>query len=191
MRLIFAILLTLNILNASELSSVEKLGIEYEGYKLGAVFTNKKANKIEDKSINYNKYLVNSKTIVVTDKKENRIVVIRKRFNKLAKSKLKSLVSSLIYQNGEPTAVAHEKIVYWIYDNNGKKYTQEDILKFKDEISNKQFLSSLLKGTSKSFKPFIMIKLQSSINIFDKNDTKKANVDIIYSFAKYLKEHGK
>jgi len=191
MRLIFAVLLTLGTLNASELSSVEKLNKEYDGFKLGAIFENKKANVIDNKSINYNKYLIDNKTVVVTDKKENRVVVIRKRYKDIKKSELKSFVSSLIYKNGEPTVVAHEKIVYWIYDSNGKKYTQEDILKFKDEVSNKQFLSTLLKGTTKSFKPYVMIKLQSSVDIFDKNDTNRADVDIIYSFAKYLKEHGK
>ena len=191
MRLIFAVLLTLGTLNASELSSVEKLNKEYDGFKLGAIFENKKANVIDNKSINYNKYLIDNKTVVVTDKKENRVVVIRKRYKDIKKSELKSFVSSLIYKNGEPTVVAHEKIVYWIYDSNGKKYTQEDILKFKDEVSNKQFLSTLLKGTTKSFKPYVMIKLQSSVDIFDKNHTNRADVDIIYSFAKYLKEHGK
>jgi len=194
MRFILMVLLVLGLLDASKLSDVQKLNLEYKGYKLGEVFKENNAKKLSFKSKIYNKYLVNNDMLIVTDKKENRIVVIRKKFTKLPKKELKSLISSLIYKNGEPTAIAHEKMIYWIYDENKKKYTEEDILKFKDEVSNKQFLASYLKSMSsgsKNFKPYVTVKLASNVNIFDKNNTKDANVDIIYSFTKYLNDHAK
>lgn len=52
---------------------------------------------------------------------ENDIVLgMYKEFEYTDPEQLKKIVGSLMFEYGEPTATAHDKMIYWTYNSNGK-----------------------------------------------------------------------
>ena len=57
---------------------------------------------------------------VAADKKTNLILGIYKEQEKASHSDVKTMVGELMMDFGEPTVMAHDKMIYWAYDKKGK-----------------------------------------------------------------------
>jgi hypothetical protein len=56
---------------------------------------------------------------VIVDKKTNVVIAVYKRNRKAGKNDVKTMISDLMMQYGEPTAEAHGKTIYWNYGADG------------------------------------------------------------------------
>lgn len=93
--------------------------------------------------------------IFVVVSSENDIILgIYKEYPEATRQQLKSIVGDLMFKHGEPTAMAHDKIVYWTYNKSGK-------------ISQDEFDFARQNGGAESL---VTVKLSSSGKIFIETD---------------------
>ena len=130
---------------------------------------------------------------IVVNSKNDRVLLIYKNYDKVSQIDLKHIISDYIGQYDEPTAMAHDKMIYWQYDKNGIKLTENDLQAYKDAIkgdSKNQTLADLVKNDkkeTKKFEPYISIKLSSDQYMMSNEEFKKpANVYLIISSSKLL-----
>lgn len=110
---------------------------------------------------------------VVASKADDRAIVIYKSYTKVDKKKIHSLLGSAIMDFGDPTAMAHDKLVYWSYTSEGKKISEDELKAYKDEIKSKRSSGTLVESVKnnervKMFEPFATIKLSCSKEIMSK-----------------------
>lgn len=89
---------------------------------------------------------------VVADKSNNMILALYKRQAKAVNDQMKTMVSELMATFGEPTTMAHEKMIYWVYNRQGK---------VDDEVYNK----ARKAGTTSDLGIIASVKFSSSIDI--------------------------
>ena len=153
--------------------AVKALQLEYKGYTLGDQIDYKqmarlKKNQAKDSYPGTDKFM-DGDLIIVADKENHIIVAISKRVKDASSKQLKELVNEMMLLFGEPTAVAHEKIIYWAYGKKGK---------ISDETYNKA------KDTGK-LEVLATVKLNSDKEIFKvtsgKDNKETADVYVIIS----------
>jgi len=109
-------------------NQVKKLKIERHGYVLGKKLTRKQikiaaANPVEATAEDTFKFK-DKNLFVVAQKKTDRILVIYEQFEAADQKKIQGLVGDLYMNFDDPTVLAHDKVVYWAYDDNGKITSQ-------------------------------------------------------------------
>lgn len=62
---------------------------------------------------------------VVASRENDTVLGVYKVYHQASMDNIKDIVGTLMLEYGEPTAVAHEKLVYWSYNKSGK-ISQED-----------------------------------------------------------------
>ena len=96
---------------------------------------------------------------IVADKKTNIILGIYKEQEKASRSDVKAMVGDLMMHFDEPTLMAHDKMIYWAYDKNGK-------------VSKKLFMIARETG---EFEAIATVKFSSTEPIF--REQKKPDKD--------------
>jgi hypothetical protein len=129
--------------------SVLSLKIGIEDYVLGAVLTSAQFEKLKGSSAKdaYPGTLKfhDGELIVVVDESTKMVIALNERHKNVTSNKLKVMVGDFMLRFGEPTAVAHEKIIYWVFDSKGK--TTEDAYKMaKDEGDLKVIATVMLQS---------------------------------------------
>lgn len=89
---------------------------------------------------------------VVVDTSTDMILALYKKEDNAAKSQMKAMVSELMDTFGEPTTMAHEKMIYWVYSRQGK---------IEDELYNK----ARKAGTTSELGIIASVKFSSSVDI--------------------------
>ena len=106
------------------LGEVETLDISREGYTLGKGLTDRQkevALKHPVEAANpWTFKFKDGDLYVVADKATNRVVIIYERYEAATINKVRALVGSLYLDFGDPTVMAHDKIVYWVFSPEGK-----------------------------------------------------------------------
>lgn len=136
---------------------VEKLKIERNGYVLGAKLSRKQlktaeSNPVETTSDDTFKFKDNT-LFVVAQKSSKRVLVIYEAFEDATQKKIQNLIGDLYMTFDDPTVLAHDKVVYWAYENRGK-------------ITAVEFDTA--KKDKKKLAILATIKLTSDINIMEK-----------------------
>lgn len=180
-------------------SKVEKIDKGIDGYVLGKELSQKQKelsvnNAIKSDNPNVSKFLVGKDLLIAINSSNNKVIAINKRYNQIQKDSIKSMIGSLIHDYEEPTAMAHDKMIYWIYDSNGEKLSEDDLKLWKDSLkvkSNSATLSDVLKkgvGTNDvDFEPYISVKLSSDQPMMSKEEEEKlANVYLMISSDKLI-----
>ncbi len=148
------------------IEQVKKLDLSYKGYTLGEQLDSSKLEKLKKSPVKESYpgtiKLHDGDLILVVDKKHKIIVAISKQIKKASSKQLKSLVSEMMLIFGEPTALAHEKIIYWAYGKNGK-ITEEAYDKAKD-VGKLEVIAT--------------VKLNSSKEIFKVTSGKEPEADV-------------
>jgi hypothetical protein len=138
---------------------VEKLNIRRNDYTLGRVLTNiqmktAKHNAMEASAPGTYKFKDNDLYVVV-DKETDRVIILYELYEPASAKKIRELVGALFFDYGDPTVMAHDRTIYWVFDENGK-------------ISEAQYRKAKAKG--EPLKTLATVKLDSSRNIMDTGD---------------------
>jgi len=158
---------------------VAKLNIHRNDYIPGKALTDmqKKTaqrNALEEASPGTYKFKDND-LFVVADRASDRVLVIYERYEQASREKIRELVGVLFFDFGEPTIVAHEKTIYWAFDEKGK-------------ISEEVYRKAKKEGQPR--KAIAIVKLDSSQKIMDKSGSlEKGSVYYIISSEPILKIH--
>ena len=156
---------------------VEKLNIRRSDYFLGKVLTDKQkqtaqSNAEENTSPGTYKFKDNN-LYIVADKATDRVLILYERYEPVSREKIRELVGSLFFDFADPTVMAHDKTVYWAFDEKGK-------------ISEEQYREA--KATKKPLKTLVTVKLVSSHKIMDGGDPgENSSVYYIVSSGPLLK----
>ncbi len=106
------------------LSRVENLNISRQGYTLGKKLTKSQqatAQKHPVKAADHRtRKFKDGDLYVVTDRMSDRVIVLYERHETATTEVVKSLVGSLYLEFEDPTVLAHDKIIYWIFGPQGK-----------------------------------------------------------------------
>ena len=185
--------------NASDLyTKVENMKKGTDGYTIGAVLTEEQQAKVKENMIKskYPKivnFLDGKNLLVSINKANNRVLIINKRYQNLDQKSLKGMLGNMIHDFDEPTAMAHDKMVYWVFDENGDKLTEDDLKAWKDKISGKPTegmdlaKAVNLKKKDVNFNPFVSVKLQSDQPIMSEvTEAKLANPYLLIKSDKLI-----
>lgn len=200
-KLVFVVVGLMSILNGSPLvyDQVENLNKGLDGYIVGKVLTVEQQklvlkNTLPSNNKNIAKFLVNDNLVVAINKNNNRVLVINKRYSNIDQKEVQKMIGKFIFEFDEPTAMAHDKMVYWIYDENGEKLSEDDLKRWKDSLKVKntglplaQAINTIDNGVE--FNPYISFKMNSTEAIMTKlKEPKPSTVNIIVSSDKLIQD---
>ena len=156
---------------------VEKLNIRRNDYTLGKVLTDKQMQTAQDnaqeKAGPGTYKFKDNHLYIVADKATDRILILYERYEPVSGTKIRELVGSLFFDFGDPTVMAHDKTIYWAFDERGK-------------ISEQQYRET--KKKNQLLKTLATVKLSSSEKIMDdSSDMKGGSVYYIISSEPILK----
>lgn len=126
---------------AELLDRVAALNISRGGYTLGAALTDSqneiaRQNATKDSTPGTSKFR-DKNLYVVVDQKTDRVVIIFEHYESASSEKIRELVGALFFDFGDPTIMAHDKIVYWVFNEKGKLSKEDyDIAKKNKDLSN-------------------------------------------------------
>jgi hypothetical protein len=158
---------------------VENLKIQRGNYTLAKALTDKQKesaqrNAIEAPSPGTYKFKDNH-LFVVVDIATDRVLVLYERYEPIGREKIRELVGNLFFDFGDPTVMAHEKTIYWAFNEKGK-------------ISEAHYRKAKKEG--KLLKTLATVKLDSSHKIMDKSGpVENGSVYYIISSEPILKFH--
>ncbi|MBT8372323.1 MAG: hypothetical protein KJO34_15255 [Deltaproteobacteria bacterium] len=158
---------------------VENLNIERNDYILGKVLTDKQKksaqlNALDAASPGTYKFK-DSDLYVVADHASDRVLVIYERYEPASRAKIRELVGALFFKFGDPTVLAHDKTIYWAFDEKG-------------EISEEHYRKAKQEG--RPLRTLATIKLHSSQKIMDQSGpVENGSVYYIISSEPILKLH--
>lgn len=89
--------------------------------------------------------------MVVADESTKKVLALNERHKNVTSERLKAMVGDLMLRFGEPTAIAHEKIIYWAFDDKGK-ITEEAYKSAKDEGDMEVLITVKLQSTDEIVK---------------------------------------
>lgn len=187
--------------NASDLySKIENMKKGSDGYIVGATLTKEQQEKAKTNAIKSNnpkvtKFLDGKNLLIAINSANNKVLAINKRYDNVPQKTVKGMIGEMIHDFDEPTAMAHDKMIYWIYDENGNKLTEDDLKAWKDKISGKPTQGMALaeavnmKKKDVNFNPFVSIKLQSDQPMMSEVEEEKlASVYLMISSDKLIKD---
>lgn len=135
-------------------AAVSKLGIGFGDYIIGKQLSDvQKASAAEHaiaKAHAGTYKFQDGDVYVVVDKKTDHILGVYKEKNQATRDEMKSMVGELMLLFQEPTAMAHDKMIYWVWDENGK-------------VSSDAFDTSKDSGGLESL---VTVKFSSSASIY-------------------------
>ena len=170
-----------------------------DGYIVGAILTKEQeakieANKVKSTNPKIIKFLDGNDLLIAINSTNKRVLAINKRYNQIDQKSVKGMIGNLIHDFDEPTAMAHDKMIYWIFDEKGKKLSEEDLKAWKDSINGKiqpgMALAEAvnLKKKDVDFNPYVSVKLQSDQPMMSEGEeVKPANAYLMISSDKLIK----
>lgn len=149
------------------MGQVERLNISRGEYTLGKVLTDsQKATALKHPEEAANPLTFKFKDgdlYVVAEKTADRVLILYERYEAATLKKVQALVGSLTLDFGDPTVMAHDKIIYWAFGPEGK-------------LSEKQYRND--KDVHKKLNILATVKLNSDIKVLEKKDS--AQIGDIY-----------
>ena len=141
------------------LNRVEKLNLRRNDYTLGKVLTDKQKQTAQDNaqekaSPGTYKFKDNN-LYIVADKATDRVLILYERYEPVSRKKIRELVGALFFDFGDPTVMAHDKTIYWAFDERGK-------------IAEEQYREA--KATKKTLQTLATVKVDSSHKIMDSSE---------------------
>ena len=155
-------------------AQVSKLAIGYDDFIIGRKLTGEQkklaAQSISEKTIKGTYKFQHDDFFVIADLKSDIVLGLLKEIQNAGKDDVKKIIGELMMKYSEPTLMAHDKLVYWAYDEDGK-------------ISEQQFESSKKTGGKEAL---VTVKFSSSKPIFremmkatDKAEDSSADISVI------------
>lgn len=98
------------------------------------------------KSLNGTYKFKDGEVFVIAAEDNDIVLGMYKEFENFDPEQLKNIVGSLMFQYGEPTAVAHENMIYWTYNSKGK--ISQDTFEFERSNGGAQSLVTIKFSSS-------------------------------------------
>jgi len=132
-------------------NSVEKLNLIRGDYTLGKALSQPQKkiaaeNKIETNVAATYKFKDND-LYIVADTELDRVVIIYEYYDPAPRKKVKDLIGALAFDFGDPTLMAHDKVVYWAYDEK-QKITEDEYRKIKESKRSLDVLATVKLSSS-------------------------------------------
>ena len=130
---------------------VTKLNIIRNGYTLGKPLTTEQKkralkNFVQNHTPGTYKFQ-DQNLFVVAHKETDRVLVLYEQYEPVSVDEVQRLIGSLIVDFGEPTLMVHEKILYWVYSDQGK-LPEREYRKVKDAKIKQPFLATVKLSSS-------------------------------------------
>jgi len=163
------------------LDQVEKLNITIEKYTLGKALSKdqqiKAAENITNESASAPEtYKFKDKNLyIVADKLTHRVIILYEQYDEQSSKTMQDMIGNLFFIFGDPTIMAHDKLIYWAYDNKGR-ISEKEFQKFKENKKQLQILATVKLSSSKKI-----------MGLKDNNDNKGGSIYYIVSSDPVLK----
>ncbi len=104
---------------------IRELKLGFGPYTIGSILNKEQidksqANRMADSSYKGTYKFQDQDVFVVADEKNNTILAIYQRQEDVDNKGIKNTITNLLDRFGEPTATAHDKLIYWAYGEKGK-----------------------------------------------------------------------
>ena len=105
-------------------SSVRELGLGEGAFAIGSYLTEEQIQQAHD-SLLSNAYpgtiqFPSGDIVVVADERTNLILAVYQRREEIRAADVEQMVGCLMTRFGEPTTMAHDRLIYWAFGNAGK-----------------------------------------------------------------------
>jgi len=131
-------------------ADVAQLEIGFGNYTLGKALTADQkitaARNPIQKSLQGTYKFKDGETFVVVSSENDTIIGLYQDYPDTTFDHLKTVIGTLMLEHGEPTTMGHDKLVYWLYDNNGK--IEQDAFKFQRENAGPGSLAAVKFSSS-------------------------------------------
>jgi transcriptional regulator with PAS, ATPase and Fis domain len=178
---------------------VEKMNKGLDGYIVGKTLSKEQQKLVTKNALESNtkyilKFLVDDNLIVAINKSNNRVLAINKRYVNIDQKEVQEMIGKFIYEFNEPTAMAHDKMVYWVYDKNGQKLSEDNLKKWKNTLKVKNTGLPLAKAVNTTaenvdFNPYLSFKMNSTEAIMTElKEPKPLTVNILVSSDRLIQD---
>ena len=205
MKFTIKFLLALSLIASAGFASMESmadkiasLNIGMDSYIIGKELTQDQKETAKNnnipKAVSGTYKFKDGTTFVVASKDGDKVLVLYKSYESVDNKKIRTLFGGAMIDFGDPTAMAHDKLVYWSYDSQGKKLSEEDLQAFKDKIAGEPKGGTLAETLKKEpaankFEPYVSVKLSCSKEIMTKEIVyDDATAYLLMSSSKLIEE---
>lgn len=110
-------------------AQISKLSIGYDDFIIGRKLNDEQkklaAQSITEKTIKGTYKFQHGDFFVIADRKSDIVLGLLKEVKNAGKEDVKMIIGELMMKHHEPTLMAHDKLVYWAYDEDGKISEQQ------------------------------------------------------------------
>lgn len=195
----FAIMSGVAYAKADIYQTVASINKGLDGYVIGKALNDKqiqlmKHNALKSDTPKIQRFLANETLLIAVNAKNNKVLAINKKFSNLKRDNVKALIAEYIHKFEEPTAMAHDKMIYWVYNKLGQKIQEDDLKQYKDSLKVKASSVSLaeavnIKKKKVDFNPYLSVKLSSDKGLMSKQEESViANAYIMISSDKLISD---
>ena len=177
--------------------TIESINKGLDGYVIGKELTaaQKKLsgkNILKSTNSHIKRFLANDNLLIAINAENNKVLAINKKLSNLNKNNIKALIAEYIHKFEEPTAMAHDKMIYWVYNKEGQKIAEDELKQYKDSLKVKAKSVSLAQAVNMDtkkvdFDPYVSVKLTSDKGLMSKaKEEEIANAYIMISSDKLI-----
>ncbi|MGI9538344.1 MAG: hypothetical protein ACR2PB_14835 [Desulfocapsaceae bacterium] len=161
LSLLFVLVLLSCSLNASTVDEeidrlageVAKLELGFGDYVLGKSLTDKQKNIASQnpikKSLQGTYKFVDGDFYVIAAHDNDLVLGVYQHYPESTMADIKKIVGSLMFEYGEPTATAHDKMIYWTYNKSGK--IDQDAFEIAKDSGGAKSLATIKFSSSELF----------------------------------------
>ena len=150
-------------------AKVASLELGMDGYTIGHKLTPVQ-KKIASENISNNAYegtykFKDSDLFIIAAENDDIILAVYQRNDEANMKQAKSMVASLMLLYGEPTTMAHDKLIYWAYAGAGK-ISEEIFNKLRDNNETMEILATVKFNSSFEITGENPVQEETGINYF-------------------------
>ena len=150
-------------------AKVASLELGMDGYTIGHKLTPVQ-KKIASENISNNAYegtykFKDSDLFIIAAENDDIILAVYQRNDEANMKQAKSMVASLMLLYGEPTTMAHDKLIYWAYAGAGK-ISEEMFNKLRDNNATMEILATVKFNSSFEITGENPVQEETGINYF-------------------------
>jgi hypothetical protein len=105
-------------------ATVKNLKLGFGNYIIGSILTSDQVvaaqSNLQEKAYEGTYKFKDNDTFVVAEKSSNMVLAVYQNQENVDREQMKKIIAILMTNFGEPTTMAHDKLVYWAYKKEGK-----------------------------------------------------------------------
>jgi len=105
-------------------TTVKNLKLGFGNYLIGSILTSEQVaaaqSNLQEKAYEGTYKFKDNDIFIVAEKSSNMVLAVYQSQDNVDKEQMKKIIAMLMTNFGEPTTMAHDKLVYWAYQKEGK-----------------------------------------------------------------------